>query len=175
MPDQDTTSRNDSENHETHTPALILLVLITVVVSAVALAKQPQTQTPTVSPTQTNQPAQQAQATAQYAPVRSVETTADLPGGLLLGDSSLVQNRAVNLKSHKQRLVVYDTGMPAENLSRAYRQWASERGFTIDDSGEENDIIVAEKDNRQLIVVLTSGAGDEYATRAQINYTQPAQ
>jgi len=64
--------------------------------------------------------------------------------------------------------------MPAENLSRAYRQWALERGFTIDNR-EDNDIIVAEKDNRQLIVVLTSGAGDEYATRAQINYTQPAQ
>jgi len=161
----------ENREHETHIPALVGLIALTAVISVGIVAWsssiEPQRQdTNSVTGQQANSP-----EGVTYENTTPVETTDDLPSGLLSDNAEVVQNRSVELGSHNQRVVVFDTNASTQALAEEYRGWLTNNGYTItSESVTKSSVSLVGDSNGSQLILVFSRQGNPAGSRVQLSY-----
>jgi hypothetical protein len=171
-------SQNNQENHEheTHVPALVGLIVLTAVISVGVLAwgNSIEPETPnnsTVTSQQTNAP-----EAVTYKNTAPVDTTDDLPSGLLADNADVVQNRSVELGSRNQRVVIFDTNATPQSLADQYRGWLEDNGYNITSESEtDSSVSLAGDSNGNQLILVFSRQGNPDGSRVQLSYVTQTQ
>jgi len=161
----------ENNKHETNVLVLVGLVALTAVISVGVLAwsgsiELKQQNSNTVTGQQTNSP-----EGVTYENTTPVETTDDLPSGLLSDNAEVVQNRSVELGSHNQRVVVFDTNASTQALAEEYRGWLKDNGYSItSESATDSSVSLVGDSNGSQLILVFSRQGNPAGSRVQLSY-----
>jgi hypothetical protein len=153
-------SSGRQKEYETNTTALITITLFTLAVVGVVLAVRGGSMADgdvanqfTASQKQNSQPesgaadnevSQQDIQPNDQGPVepRSLDTTDDLPSGLIIDGATVISNKEVTYAGDSQRNIALETNQPPGEVFSYYRTWFQDNGYEILNSSEENGFML---------------------------------
>jgi len=161
-------SSGRQNEYETNTTALVTITLFTLAVVGVALAvrggsvmERDAANQPTASQKQDGQPesgvannevSQQDIQPNDQGPVesRSLDTTDDLPSGLIIDSATVISNKEVTYAGDSQRNIALETSQTPSEAFSYYRTWFQDNGYEILNSSEEDGFMLGSDDTTDI-------------------------
>jgi hypothetical protein len=166
---KDSQAFDNSQTYQTNTVALISLMLFTAAVVGVVLASgggsilknndtnqpkasQKQPQEDAVAVDNTEELSRQDVQPNDQGPVesRSVDTTDDLPLGLVIDGATVISNKEVTYAGDSQRNIALETSQTSSETFSYYQSWFQDNGFKILNSSEEDGFMLGRDDSTDI-------------------------